>query len=137
MNFYPPFVGAGIRVKQISSDFMRVEVEMKLRWWNKNMVGTHFGGSLMAMSDPFYMLLLMQNLGREYIVWDKASTIRFRKPGKGKMTCIFEINSELLDQIRAEVAIAGKKDYVLPLIITDESGETICELEKTLYIRKK
>lgn len=137
MNFYPPYIGAGIRIKDISHDFMRAEVEMKLRWWNKNLVGTHFGGSLTSMSDPFYMLLLVQNLGRDYIVWDKASSIKFKRPGKGKVTCVFEINQELVDQIKADVAELGKKDYILPLVITNEKGQTVCELEKTVYVRKK
>jgi len=137
MNFYPPYIGAGIRVKYISPDFLRAEIEMKLRWWNKNLVGTHFGGSLMSMSDPFYMLLLVQNLGRDYIVWDKASSIKFKKPGRGKVTCVFEITAELIEQIKTEVGELGKKDYVLPLTITNQEGEVICELEKTVYVRKK
>lgn len=137
MNFYPPYIGAGIRIKHISQDFRRAEIQMKLRWWNKNLVGTHFGGSLMSMSDPFYMLLLMQSLGREYIVWDKASSINFRRPGTGTVTCVFEINETLLNQIRDEVAVLGKKDYVLPLKIVNEAGKTICDLQKTIYVRKK
>lgn len=137
MNFYPPYIGAGIRIKDISDDFMRAEIEMKLRWWNKNLVGTHFGGSLMSMSDPFYMLLLVQKLGRDYIVWDKASSIKFKRPGKGKVTCVFEITEPLLDQIKEEVALHGKKDYILPLTIINEVGEVVCELEKTIYVRKK
>lgn len=137
MNFYPPYIGAGIRIKAISEDFMRAEIEMKLRWWNKNLVGTHFGGSLTSMSDPFYMLLLVQNLGRDYIVWDKASSIKFKRPGTGTVKCVFEINQELVDQIIADVAVSGKKDYVLPLIITNEKGQVVCELEKTIYVKKK
>src|ERR1039458_1263587 len=83
VNLWPPFLGAGIRIKHIAPDMKAVDVEMKLRWWNANYVGTHFGGSLFAMTDPFYMLMLMANLGRDYIVWDKAASIRYRKPGKG------------------------------------------------------
>lgn len=137
INFYPPYMGAGIRLTSLSDDFMRAEVTMKLRWWNKNLVGTHFGGSLSSMSDPFYMLLLTANLGRDYIVWDKVSTIRFKKPGLGKVSCVFEINQKLIDQIKSEVGELGKKDYILPLEITNEAGEVVCELEKTIYIRKK
>ena len=81
VNFWPPFLGAGIRVKHISPDMKFIEVQMKLRWWNANYVGTHFGGSLFAMTDAFYMLMLMANLGRDYIVWDKTASIRYRKPG--------------------------------------------------------
>ncbi|OEK04338.1 DUF4442 domain-containing protein [Roseivirga misakiensis] len=137
MNFYPPYIGAGVRVRSISEDFLRAEIEMKLRWWNKNLVGTHFGGSLMSMSDPFYMLLLFEKLGRDYIVWDKASTIKFKKPGKGKVTCVFEITEEFVAQVKAEVDALGKKDYVLPLVIRNEANEVVCELEKTIYVRRK
>ncbi len=83
INFWPPFLGMGIRIVRIATDMKAVDVEMKLRWWNANYVGTHFGGSLFAMTDPFYMLMLMANLGRDYIVWDKTASIRYRKPGKG------------------------------------------------------
>ncbi len=137
INFYPPYVGAGIRLAHLSRDFKKAVVTMKLRWWNKNMVGTHFGGSLMAMSDPFYMLLIMENLGRGYIVWDKASTIRFKKPGKGKVTCVFEITDAILDQLKTEADTHGKTEMVLPLQITDEKGEVVSELEKTIYVRRK
>src|SRR6202051_5168931 len=89
ISLWPPFLGAGIRVKPIAPDMKAVDVEMKLRWWNANYVGTHFGGSLFAMTDAFYMLMLMANLGRDYIVWDKAASIRYRKPGQGTVRAAF------------------------------------------------
>ncbi len=137
ISYYPPYLGAGIRLKSISEDFLRVELEMKLRWWNRNFVGTHFGGSLASMGDPFYMLMLMQILGREYIVWDKASTIRFKKPGKGTVRCVYELKREQIDDIVAQVAKLGKQDFVFPLNIVNAEGEVVCELEKTVYVRKK
>lgn len=137
MNIYPPFLGAGIRLKHLSKDFRRAEVVMKLRWWNRNLVGVHFGGSLMSMSDAFYMLLILQNLGKGYIVWDKASCIQFKKPGKGTVKCVFEINDEILERIKTEVEANGKTEIELPLEITDEEGEVVSSLKKTIYIRKK
>ena len=83
VNIWPPMAGAGIRVRW-GADLKSVDVELKLRFWNRNYVGTHYGGSLYSMTDPFYMLMLMNNLGPGYIVWDKAAAIRFRKPGKGQ-----------------------------------------------------
>ena len=83
MNVWPPFLGAGIRVKRLQPDWKEVDVEMKLRGWNSNYVGTHYGGSLYSMADPFYMLMLIENVGRNYIVWDKSASIRFKKPEKG------------------------------------------------------
>lgn len=137
INFYPPFVGAGIRLKYLAPDFKKAVVTLKLTWWNKNMVGTHFGGSLMSMSDPFYMLLIMQNLGRDYIVWDKATTIRFKKPGTGKVTCIFEVSDGLIEELKAEAEEHGKTEKVLPLEIKNEAGDVVCELEKTVYVKRK
>jgi hypothetical protein len=89
INFWPPFLGAGIRVNYIAPDMKAVDVEMKLRFWNANYVGTHFGGSLFAMTDAFYMLMLIANLDSDYVVWDKAATIRYRKPGKAQCTWNF------------------------------------------------
>lgn len=137
ISYYPPYLGAGIRLKSVSNDFKRIEVQMKLRWWNKNYVGTHFGGSLASMSDPFYMLMLMQLLGKGFVVWDKAVSIRFRKPGKGRVRCVFELSDEQVETIRSEVMQFGKKDYVLPVNIVDDEGEVVCEVEKTIYVRKK
>ncbi len=137
INWYPPFLGAGIKLTYLSDDFMKAEVQMKLRWWNKNLVGVHFGGSLASMCDPFYMLLLMNTLGRDYIVWDKAASIRFKRPGKGTVKCVFELTEPLLAQIKEEVTAAGKKDYYFDLTVTDEEGNVVCEVHKTIYVRKK
>jgi len=100
INFWPPFLGAGIRIRYISPDTKAVDVEMKLRFWNRNYVGTHFGGSLYSMTDPFFMLMLLDNLGPEYLVWDKAATIRFKKPGRGKVRAEFRLSDEQLDETR-------------------------------------
>src|SRR5262245_27852711 len=81
LRLYPPFLGAGIRVVRIADDFLTIEVKMRLRFWNKTGVGTHFGGSLYSMCDPFFMLMLIKTLGPNYLVWDKAASIRFKRPG--------------------------------------------------------
>src|SRR5271168_3206280 len=99
VNLWPPFLGAGIRVKHIALDMKTVEVEMRLNFWNANYVGTHFGGSLFAMTDPFYMLMLMANLGRDYVVWDKAAIIRNRKPGRGTVRAEFRLSDSQIDDV--------------------------------------
>src|ERR1051325_11667703 len=88
INFYPPYLGASVRVTHFAEDFRRVEVEMPLRFYNRNYVGTHFGGSLYSMVDPFYMLMLMNSLGPGYIVWDRSEERRVGKPGKGVMKAV-------------------------------------------------
>jgi hypothetical protein len=114
-----------------------MDVEMPLRFWNRNFVGTHFGGSLYAMCDPFFMIILIQNLGRDYIVWDKAATIRFKKPGKGLMKASFHIPRERIEEIRAQADRNGKIEPTFLVTVTDTDGNVIAEVEKLLYVRRK
>jgi len=137
VNLWPPFLGAGIRIKHIAPDLKFVDVEMKLHWWNANYVGTHFGGSLFAMVDPFYMLILMANLGRDYIVWDKAASIRYRKPGKGTVRAEFRLTDAQLDDIREKLKTLAKYEPVFSVEIKDDQGTVIAEVEKVLHVRKK
>jgi acyl-coenzyme A thioesterase PaaI-like protein len=133
----PPFLGAGIRVKYIAPDMKAVDVEMKLRWWNANYVGTHFGGSLFAITDAFYMLMLMANLGRGYIVWDKAASIRYRKPGRGTVRTEFRLTDAQLEDIREKLKSLPKYEPTFKVEVKDEQGTVIAEVEKLLYVRKK
>lgn len=137
LNFYPPYLGAGIRVTRIADDLRTFEVRMKLRWYNRHLVGTHFGGSLYSMCDPFYMLIVMHALGRGYIVWDKTATIRFRKPGRGTVFATFHVPDEEIDAIRRAADEQGKTEPVFIAEVTDAAGEVIAEVEKTVYVRKK
>lgn len=137
INLWPPFLGAGIRVIRIAPDMKAVDVEMKLHWWNANYVGTHFGGSLYAMTDPFYMLMLMANLGRDYIVWDKAGSIRYRRPGRGTVRAEFRLSDAQLDDIRAKLKALPKYEPVFQVEVKDEQGTVIAEVEKLLHIRMK
>ena len=136
-KLYPPFLGAGVRVRRISDDFLTIDVEMPLRFWNKNYVGTHFGGSLYAMCDPFFMIILMNTLGPGYIVWDKAATIRFKKPGKGLMKASFHIPAERIAEIRAQADSQGKTEPGFTVSVTDVDGNVIAEVDKLLYVRRK
>jgi acyl-coenzyme A thioesterase PaaI-like protein len=137
LNFYPPFLGAGIRIKRLDDDWKAIDVEMKLHRWNSNYVGTHFGGSLYSMTDPFYMLMLMANLGDGYIVWDKAATVRFRKPGRGKMLANFRLSEEQVEDIRQRLMTQEKIEPTFTVEVKDESGTIIAEVDKLIYVRKK
>ena len=105
LNFWPPFLFSGIHVAALCADYRHAHVELRLRPWNRNYVGTHFGGSLFAMTDPFWMLLTMQSLGSQYWVWDKAGEIEFVKPGRGTVHADFRLTDTVLDELRA---IAGE-----------------------------
>lgn len=137
MNYWPPFWGAGIHIDHISKDFLEVDVSLKLKFWNKNYVGTQYGGSLYSMTDPFYMLMLINLLGRGYIVWDKSATIRFKRPGVGKVYAQFRLTSGQLDAFKVELMTKNKIEPVLTVYIKDDRGEVIAVVDKVLYIKKK
>lgn len=137
LNLYPPYIGAGIRVQQISPDCRHARVRMSLRWYNRNFVGTQFGGSLYSMVDPFYMLLLMPLLGDDYIVWDKAASIDFVSPGKGPVYADFRIDDNLLAEIREQTAGGDKYLPQMHVEIRDGDGTLVATAHKTLYIRLK
>lgn len=137
VNLWPPFLGAGIRVKHVAPDMKSIDVEMKLRWWNANYVGTHFGGSLFALTDAFYMLMLMANLGRDYIVWDKAAAIRYRKPGRGTVRAEFRLTDARLDEIREKLQTLPKYEPTFKVDVKDAQGTLIAEVEKLIHVRKK
>jgi acyl-coenzyme A thioesterase PaaI-like protein len=136
-NLYPPYLGAGIRVVDIDDDFRRVEVAMELKAYNQNYVGTHFGGSLYSMCDPFYMLMALRNLGPNYIVWDKSAYIDFRKPGRGTVRAVFEISAERLDHIRQQAAAQPKVEPRFEADVVDEAGDVVAHVEKVIYVRRK
>jgi uncharacterized protein DUF4442 len=137
VNLWPPLLGAGIRVKRIAPDMKAVDVEMKLRFWNANYVGAHFGGSLFVMTDPFYMLMLMANLGRDYVVWDKAATIRYKKPGRGTVRAEFRLSDSQIDDVREKLKTLPKYEPVFLVEVKDAAGVVIAEIDKMLHVRKK
>jgi hypothetical protein len=137
LKYYPPFLGAGIRVKRVSEDLHTIEVQMPLRFWNQNYVGTHFGGSLYAMCDPFFMLILINNLGKDYVVWDKSAAIRFKKPGTGTVKALFHIPQERIDEIRAQADAQGKVEPQFQVQVTDQEGNVVAEIDKLLHVRRK
>lgn len=137
MNLWPPFLGSGIRITRLDRDWKAIDVEMKLRFFNRNYVGTHYGGSLYSMTDPFYMLMLIENLGREYIVWDKSACIRFRRPGRGRVTAEFRISEQQLAEIRGRLEMTDKAEPTFTVEVRDGSGEVVAQVEKVVQVRRK
>jgi len=137
INSWPPYLGAAIVVKYIADDWQRIEVGMKLRWYNRNYVKSHFGGSLFSMTDPFYMLMLLRNLGKDYIVWDTAARIKFIQPGRGEVRATFTLDAERLQSIREKAKSSEKLLEKFKVRVVDGEGKTVAVVQKTLYIRKK
>lgn len=137
INFWPPFLFSGIHVTRVSPDYRDIAVELRMRPWNRNYVGTHFGGSLFAMTDPFWMLGLMNTLGRDYYVWDRAAEIEFIKPGRGTVSATFRIDDTILADIRAAAADGSKQLRWFSNDVIDASGEVVARVRKQVYIRLK
>ena len=137
LNLWPPFLFTGIHVAAIGDDFRSARVELRMRPWNRNYVGTHFGGSLFAMTDPFWMLMVLHALGDGYIVWDKAATIDFEKPGRGLVHAEFALDDATLDELRAAAAGGDKVLRWFDAPVRDASGDVVAMVRKQLYVRRE
>lgn len=137
LRFYPPYLGAGVQVKTIAPDFRYIRVEMPLTPLNTNYVGTHFGGSLYSMCDPFFMLMLIKHLGPDFIVWDKAAAIRFRRPGRGRVHAEFRLTDQEIETIRTKALRGEKVEPEFEVSVYDWKGEVVATITKTLYVRRK
>ncbi|AOE49067.1 DUF4442 domain-containing protein [Kangiella sediminilitoris] len=137
LNLWPPFWAAGIRVIELSDDWSFAKVRLRKRWYNRNYVNTHYGGSLFSMTDPFYMLLFLHQMGRNYVVWDKKSEIKFIKPGRKDVFAEFNIEEQQLDEFKKQLETQSKIEPVFEVDIIDADGTLIAKVWKTLHIAKK
>jgi acyl-coenzyme A thioesterase PaaI-like protein len=136
MNVWPPFAFSGIRVLYIADDWREARVALRLRRWNRNYVGTQFGGALFAMTDPFWMLLMMNRLGRDHVVWDRAAEIRFVSPGRGDVFARFVLDDERVEKVRAAAA-GGRTLEWFEVDVTTADGTVVATVRKQLYVRRK
>jgi acyl-coenzyme A thioesterase PaaI-like protein len=136
-NFFPAYRGTGARVAYIADDWREVRIRLPLSWRTRNYVGTIFGGSLYGCVDPFYMIMLIKNLGPDYVVWDKAARIRFRRPGRGTLTARFQLSEQELQTIKAELESAPSLDRTYQVDLVDAEGVVHATIEKVVYIARK
>ena len=134
-NLYPPFLFSGIRIRRISSDFTLCELTLTLHWWNRNYIGTMFGGSIYSMCDPIHMVMLMQLLGPGYLVRDKGAEIRFLKKGTGRASARFEVSPRTVAEIWNEPAEVQERRF--SVLVRNDDDEVIAEVVKVLHIRRK
>ncbi len=137
VNLYPPYLGAGVRVHHGRGDGRTIVVSMTLRFYNRNLFGTHFGGSLYSMCDPWFVFILLRNLGPGYVVWDRAASIEFLRPGRGRVTATFHVSERTVEEIRAAVERDGKVEPVLMAEVLSEEGDVVARVEKRLWVKKK
>jgi acyl-coenzyme A thioesterase PaaI-like protein len=137
INWYPPYLFSGIKVVDYADDFSSFRTRLKLTWYNRNLLGSAFGGSLYSMCDPFFMFILIIQLGDEYIVWDKTASIEFLKPGKGTVYAEFKLSPEQISDIKMAVDRDGKGVFEFPCELKDEKDLVIARLKKGVYVRRK
>ncbi len=137
LNIWPPFFFSGISILEISRDFRYARVRLKKTMLTSNYVGTLFGGSLFAMTDPFYMVMVMRNLGKGYIVWDKRSEIEYVSPGKSTVYAEFHLSDDELNEIKREVATSGKYLKWFDVDIKTADGTVVAIVKKQIYVRQK
>ncbi len=137
LNIWPPFWGAGMRVMEIADDWTYAKVRLRKYWFNRNFVNTHYGGSLFSMTDSFYMLLLLQLMGKDYIVWDKKAEIKFIKPGRKDVFAEFSVSHEQIAEFKQQLKTADKVEPLFEVDVIDTDGVLISKVWKTLYIANK
>jgi len=136
-NFFPAYRGTGARITYIAADWREVRIKLPLTWRTRNYVGTIFGGSMYAAADPIYMIMLIKVLGPEYVVWDKAAAIRFKRPGKGTLYAQFILTGEEVAAIKtaAGASPSVERSYLVELV--DAEGTLHASVDKTIYIKRK
>ena len=134
---FPAYRGTGGKITYVADDWREVRVEVPLSRRTRNYVGTIFGGSMYGAVDPICMVVLIKALGPGYVVWDKAATIRFRKPGRTTLHARFTLDDAELAAIRAalEDALSTERTYTIQLV--DAEGVLHAEVEKLIHIRRK
>jgi acyl-coenzyme A thioesterase PaaI-like protein len=137
MNLWPPYLGAGIRVEHIAPDFRSATVALRARRLSRGFYGTHFGGSLYAMADPFFALMVLHNLPSDYVVWDQSASIEFLAPGRGRVWARFELGEDDLAHIRAMTANGDKHLHLFRVDVRDDEGLVIAHVEKIVYVRRR
>jgi hypothetical protein len=136
-NIFPAYRGSGARVLYIADDYREMRVKIPLSWRTRNYVGTIYGGSMYGGIDPIYMLMLIKTLGKDYIVWDKAAKIRFKRPGKETLFADFLLAEEELSEIKTLLETQKSVDRIYTVELKDKAGKVHCLIEKTIYIAKK
>jgi acyl-coenzyme A thioesterase PaaI-like protein len=136
-NFFPAYRGTGARITYIAADWREIRIKLPLNWRTRNYVGTIYGGSMYAAVDPIYMIMLIKLLGPGYVVWDKAASIRFRKPGKRTLTARFVVDEAETEAIKAALVEQPAIDRVYQIDLVDRDGVVHASVEKTIYLRRK
>jgi len=136
-NFNPAFRRSTGRIYFVSDDLQTVKIKIPLSYKNSNYVGTMFGGTMSAATDPIYMIQLITILGKDYVVWDKSASIRFKRPGNKTLYANFIIPNEFLEQIKKDIKLHKETQYNLTVNLTNKDGTIYTEVQREIYIASK
>jgi hypothetical protein len=137
INIWPCIWCSGGSVTFVSADFQELHVRLSLGIRTRNRVGTVYGGSIYSSIDPYFMLMFMQILGKDFVVWDKGATVKFIRPITGPVKCRFLISDDLIATVRSQIAADGQYIFELPLQYEDDSGKVYATFTKTVYTASK
>jgi hypothetical protein len=135
-NWFPAYRGTGARITYIADDYREIRICVPLSWRTRNYVGTIFGGSMYGGVDPVYMVMLIRTLGPDFVVWDKAASIRFRRPGRTPLFARFTLDDDELDTIRDALSRATSIDRTYHVDLADADGVVHATVEKVIHIRR-
>src|SRR5690625_295247 len=137
LNVWPPFLFSGIRVRHVSTDFRHVRVRMGKHLLTSNYFGTQFGGTMFAMTDPFWAVLVARHLGPGYTVWARQAQIEFLAPGRSAVTAEFTLEQEVLDELRTAAESGQKVLRWFATDIVDRRGAVVARVRKQVYVRRR
>ena len=136
-NFWPCIWCTGGKIEFISADHHEMHVSLKLNIRTRNRVGTVFGGSIYSSVDPYFMLMFMQILGKDYVVWDKAASVKFIRPIVKAVKCRFLISEELVQEVKQKISEQDEYTFDMPLRYEDDNGLVYAVFNKTIYAAGK
>ena len=135
-NFFPAVWASGGKYTYVSEDMRELHLKLPLNLRSRNYIGTIFGGSMFSATDPMFFMMLIKNLPG-YIIWDKASSIRYKKPGRDVLYTKTKITQEDIDSIVEELKSKDKLDRVFTLDLIDTAGDGCATIKKNIHIRHK
>jgi len=136
-NWSPMYKRTTAKLTEVSDDLHYVKIRLKLNWKNRNYAGSIFGGSMLSATDPIYMIQLIQILGKDYVVWDKAVTAKYKRPGKSTIYGEFIFTEEEIEALKTKLKTEQQVDIIKTMNLVNDKKEVIAEFTKTLYIAKK
>lgn len=136
-NFHPAFRGTGGRVAYISPDLTHVRVRLPMARRTRNFVGSLYGGSLFAVTDGVHVAMLLTLMERNVIIWDKAASIRYRRPAYTTLYADFRLAADELEQIEQELDAQHETSRRYTIELKDDLGNIYTVVERMVYIADK